>query len=110
MDEIAGIIRRIVREELQRAEAARQAPVPIASTPAPVVCMPSPDGGPRTYSVATVAERLEVSKVWVYDRIKAGELAVVEFGSTRPKQRITAEALQAFIESRSFGAPRDRAR
>lgn len=57
----------------------------------------------RLYSVATVAERLEVSKVWVYERIKSGELAVVELGSTRPKQRVRADVLQAFIDSRSFG-------
>lgn len=57
----------------------------------------------RCYSVASVAERLEMSADWVYDRIKAGELAVVEFGSTRAKQRVRADVLQAFIDSRSFG-------
>lgn len=59
----------------------------------------------RLYSVATVAERLEVSKVWVYERINSGQLAVVELGSTRAKQRIRADVLQSFIDSRSFGAP-----
>lgn len=57
----------------------------------------------RCYSVASVAERLEVSRVWVYKRIKSGELAVVELGDSKPKQRIRADVLQAFIDSRSFG-------
>ena len=59
----------------------------------------------RLYSVTTVAERLEVSRVWVYERIKSGELSVVELGSTRAKQRIRADVLQSFIDSRSFGGP-----
>jgi len=57
----------------------------------------------RCYSVAAVAERLDMSTDWVYARIKAGELGVVELGSTRSKQRIRADVLQAFIDSRSFG-------
>lgn len=57
----------------------------------------------RLYSVAIAAERLEMSRVWVYDRIKAGEIRVVEFGTTRPKQRIRADDLQKFIDSRTFG-------
>lgn len=56
----------------------------------------------RLYSVATVAERLEVSKDWVYDRISSGVLAVVELGNTKAKQRIRADVLQAFIDSHSF--------
>ncbi len=59
----------------------------------------------RLYSVATVAERMEMSRDWVYDQIKKGALAVVELGSSRPKQRIRADVLQAFIDSRSFGTP-----
>lgn len=57
----------------------------------------------RLYSVATVAERLEVGKDWVYDRIKSGEIAVVELGTTRPKQRVRADVLQTFIDDHSFG-------
>ena len=34
----------------------------------------------RHYSVAAVADLLQVSKPWVYDRIKSGELQVVELG------------------------------
>ncbi|MCU1598547.1 MAG: binding domain, excisionase family [Glaciihabitans sp.] len=58
----------------------------------------------RLYSVATVAERLDVSKDWVYDRINAGALAVVELGDTKTKQRIRADVLQAFIDGRSYGS------
>lgn len=58
----------------------------------------------RCYSVAAVAERLSMSQVWVYGEIKAGRLPVVEFGSTRKHQRVRADELQAFIDSRSFGA------
>lgn len=57
----------------------------------------------RLYSVATVAERLEVSKGWVYSRIKSGELPVVELGDTKTKQRVRADTLQALIDSRTFG-------
>jgi excisionase family DNA binding protein len=57
----------------------------------------------RLYSVASVAELLEVSKDYVYDRIKSGVLAVVELGDERAKQRIRADVLQAFIDSRSYG-------
>jgi hypothetical protein len=58
----------------------------------------------RCYSVATVAEMLEVSKVWVYDRINSGDLLpVVELGSSRSKQRIRADVLQAFIDKRTYG-------
>jgi excisionase family DNA binding protein len=57
----------------------------------------------RLYSVATVALRLEVGKDWVYERINNGQLAVVELGTTRAKQRIRADVLQAFIDSHSFG-------
>jgi excisionase family DNA binding protein len=58
----------------------------------------------RLYSVATVAEMLEVSPPWVYERIRSGVLAVVEIGDTKSKQRIRADVLQAFIDSRSFGS------
>lgn len=57
----------------------------------------------RLYSVAAVAERLEVSTDYVYDRIKSGEIPVVELGSTRAKQRVRADDLQEFIDDRTFG-------
>lgn len=59
---------------------------------------------PRLYSVAAAAELLEVSTDYIYDRIKADDFPVVELGHGRAKQRISATALQAFIDSRTFGA------
>lgn len=60
----------------------------------------------RLYSVRSAAEILETSTDYVYDRIKDGSLAVVELGSSRAKQRIRADVLQAFIDHRSFGGAR----
>jgi excisionase family DNA binding protein len=57
----------------------------------------------RLYSVAAAAELMEVSVDYVYDRIHAGELTVVELGHGRAKQRIRADVLQAFIDARTFG-------
>jgi len=57
----------------------------------------------RLYSVSAVAGILGVSTDYVYDRIHAGDLAVVELGHGRAKQRIRADVLQAFIDARSFG-------
>jgi excisionase family DNA binding protein len=57
----------------------------------------------RLYSVASAATQLEVSPDYIYDRIHNGDLAVTELGSGRPKQRIRADVLQAFIDARTFG-------
>ncbi len=58
----------------------------------------------RHYSVASVAEILEVSKPWVYARIADGRIAaVVELGDTTAKQRISASSLQTFLDGRTFG-------
>lgn len=58
----------------------------------------------RHYSVAKVAELLEVSKPWVYARIADGRIAsVVELGDSKAKQRISASALQAFLNKRTYG-------
>ena len=59
----------------------------------------------RLYSVAAVAERLEMSRDWVYDQINAGKLRAVELGDTRAKTRVRADDLQAFIDARTFGMP-----
>lgn len=59
----------------------------------------------RHYSVAKVAELLEVSKPWVYARIKSGVFAVVEIGDEKQKQRIPASVLQRYIDSRTYGLP-----
>lgn len=56
---------------------------------------------PRLYSVADAARLLGVSTSYIYDRINERELAVVELGTGRAKQRIRADVLQAFIDGRS---------
>jgi excisionase family DNA binding protein len=60
----------------------------------------------RLYTVATVALRLEVGVDWVYERIASGVLPVVELGDTRRNQRIRADDLQRFIDSRTSGGVR----
>lgn len=57
----------------------------------------------RLLKVADVAARLGVGKDWVYRRIEAGELPVVELGDTRKNQRVTEAALTAFVEARTYG-------
>lgn len=57
------------------------------------------------YKVAKVAELLDVSVDWVYDRIKAGDIKkVVELGSGKPNQRIPASELQRFLDVRTYSA------
>lgn len=53
--------------------------------------------------VADAAERLSVSRDWVYRRIESGELPVVELGSTKKNQRIRESDLVAFIDARTYG-------
>lgn len=57
----------------------------------------------RLYSVRTVAERMEMSRGWVYAQIRAGVLPAVELGDTRAHTRVRADDLQAFIDARTFG-------
>jgi len=54
----------------------------------------------RLLKVADVAEVLGVGIDWVYERIKRGEIPVVELGDTRKNQRIAASDLEAFIAAR----------
>lgn len=54
--------------------------------------------------VTEAAERLGVGRDWVYRRIEAGELPVVELGDTRKNQRIRETDLDAFISARTYGA------
>jgi excisionase family DNA binding protein len=60
----------------------------------------------RLYPVAEAAKLLGVSVDYVYDRIKERVIPVVELGHGRPKQRIRADDLQAFIDSRTYGNDR----
>lgn len=58
---------------------------------------------PRLLKVADVAEILGVGIDWVYERIKRGEIPVVELGDTRKNQRVPETALAAFISERTYG-------
>jgi excisionase family DNA binding protein len=58
----------------------------------------------RYYSVKEAAEILGVGDQYIYDRIAAGEIQnVVQLGTSKGKQRISSDDLQAFIEARSYG-------
>jgi hypothetical protein len=87
-------VRRIVRDELEAASGT--AAVRIERQ----VIEVNPQ---RLYSVAAVAELFDVSPSWVYERIKNGEMAVIELGDTRAKQRISTPEVQRYIDSRTFG-------
>lgn len=54
----------------------------------------------RLLKVAYVAEILGVGIDWVYERIKRGEIPVVELGDTRKNQRVSEADLEAFIHQR----------
>ncbi len=52
-------------------------------------------------SVATVARRLEVSRMHVYRLIESGELEILDIaspGSKQPKTRIRESVLAAYVE------------
>ncbi|TFC03644.1 helix-turn-helix domain-containing protein [Cryobacterium mannosilyticum] len=90
---IEALIRQVVREEVRAqrdADAARARPEVAIVDPL------------RLYSVTAASGILAMSKVWVYKQIREGHLPVVEFGHTRPHQRIRAVDLQRFIEDRVF--------
>ncbi|MGO2750293.1 MAG: helix-turn-helix domain-containing protein [Pseudoclavibacter sp.] len=56
----------------------------------------------RLYSVPDAAEHLGVSDSYVYKRIAAGDIRVVELGDAgRSKRRIRQDDLDSFIESRT---------
>lgn len=58
----------------------------------------------RLYPVAKAAEVLGIGRTFMYELIKSGQIRVVELGSTRAKQRVRADDLQAFIDSRTYGS------
>jgi len=89
------IVRRIVREELAGLAPAPASPKPQAPLPA------DPFAIEPLYSVAKVAQLLDVSTDYVYRAIKAGDIPVVELGSTRAKQRVRAEDLARFVADHS---------
>lgn len=56
------------------------------------------------YSVAKVAQLLDVSRHWVYRRIREGAFSVVELGGNeRSNQRIAASELQRFLDANTYG-------
>ena len=59
----------------------------------------------RLLPVSTVADLLGTGKDYVYARINAGELPVVELGSGRHKQRVPLSAYNAFVLGRTYGKP-----
>lgn len=60
------------------------------------------DGVSRLFRIKEAAEILGVSSYYIYNKISKGELGVVELGDTKHKQRISAIALQQFIDDRSY--------
>lgn len=58
---------------------------------------------PRLLKVTEVAQRLGVSKYWVYDRINRGDIPVVELGDSRKNQRVRESDLAAFVDRHTFG-------
>lgn len=54
----------------------------------------------KLLKVADVAEILDVGIDWVYERIKRGEIPVVELGDTRKNQRVSEADLAAFTVQR----------
>ena len=57
----------------------------------------------RLLKVAEAAEALGVGRDWIYRRIEAGEIPVVELGDTRKNQRIREADLAEFVEQRTYG-------
>ncbi|MBW1639284.1 helix-turn-helix domain-containing protein [Microbacterium resistens] len=53
--------------------------------------------------VGDAAERLSVSRYWIYRRIESGEIPVVELGDTRKNQRIRESDLDSLIAARTYG-------
>ena len=89
-DNITAAIRKLVREEV--AAILRRTRVTT------VVVDPR-----RIYSVASAAELLGVSTDYVYSRVKDGSITrLVDLGGSKAKYRIRADALQAFIDSRTM--------
>jgi excisionase family DNA binding protein len=102
MDTFDSLVRQIVREEfttLVREEVRRALDdgAPVILSLAKVVSETN-----RLYSIRSAAEQLGVSHSYVYSKINAGEIAVVELGDGNQKQRIAATELQRFIEARTY--------
>lgn len=89
---IEAEIRKIVREELART---RREPPAVRGEAVGVEVE-------RQYSVKSVADLLEVSTQYIYDRMDDGELPRrLDLGGGKAKYRIPASDLQAFIDART---------
>ena len=107
MDKLMEALEELIRREVKVQVAAAIAALPKPETPSPPAPVRPVDDN-QLYSVATAAKLVGVGVDWIYERNNNGEIAVVEIGTTRPKQRIRADVLQAFINEHSFGGPSDR--
>lgn len=66
---------------------------------------PLPPTALPLYTVADTAEALGVSLNFLYERIRDNRIATVNLGSDiKPKLRIRADTLQAFIQDRTAPA------
>ncbi|WP_404475154.1 helix-turn-helix domain-containing protein [Microbacterium aerolatum] len=73
--------------------------------------VPLPTTGPTSagnalLKISEAAERMGVSRHWIYRRIESGEIPVVELGDSRKNQRIRESDLDSFIAARTYGADR----
>ena len=69
-----------------------------------------PNSALPLYTIADAAEALGVKPNYFYERIRDGRIATVNLGSEeRPKLRIRADDLQAFIQERTTPATGDAA-
>ena len=60
---------------------------------------PLPPTALPLYTVADAAEALGVSRAYLYERIQDNRIATVDLGTdNKPKLRIRADSLQAFIQ------------
>ncbi|WP_168404740.1 helix-turn-helix domain-containing protein [Arthrobacter silvisoli] len=74
----------------------------VATFPGPREAKADGRGVTALLTIIDAAEVLGVSKHYVQDRIKDGELRIVELGSNiRAKLRVRADDLQAFIDGRT---------
>ena len=94
MQNIENIVREIARQEIASRESER-----VTQALRTVVVHRVSEH--THYSVRTVAELLEVSLDYVYDKINAGRIKTVELGDGRSKQRIPATELARFVNDRS---------
>ena len=95
-DSIIYAIKQLVREEVVRIQ--ERAPEP-PNAPSVLVVSTEVLPGGRLLPIREAAHLLGMSRDWVYDQIKAGELATVNLGTTKTKRRIEATELARFVRT-----------